>query len=110
MLNIFVNSPDDLIHNIQISESISIAQLKKQLCEKLKKDASESQKDIFARITRLLYNKRQLCNDFSVSEYKIKNFDTIYIKSSLLAGADTIQLYVHASRDEDPCEITVRSD
>ena len=37
MLNIFVNSPDGLIHNMQISEYITIAQLKQQLCEKLKK-------------------------------------------------------------------------
>ena len=97
MFKLFIQDACGSSHYIKVSLQDTILQIKDKVCTTNSEHATKMQLETFAKSTRLELQGKPLNDYFTVSDYSVKDDDTLHLKGCLLAGADNIQITVVTS-------------
>ena len=97
MLKLFIQDACGSSHYIKVSPQDTMLQIKDKACTTTSEHATKMQLETFAKSTRLERQGKPLNDYFTVSDYSVKDDDTLHLKGCLLAGADNIQITIVTS-------------
>ena len=109
MLILLVKDATGKLHQIEANNYDTLSEVKHKVCIQVKNQATKAQLGDFANSIRLEFNGKSLNDNIIVSDIQVKNYDTLYMKSSMLAGADNVKVTVTDLAGEE-YEITIASD
>ena len=111
MVKFFVSDATGELHQIEAFSNDTLLDIKHKLCKQIDLQVTKEQLDNFAKSIRFELGGKSLNDKSSVSDSHIKNFDTLYMKGNLLAGADIITITVTDLEGNDfriPIEVSAK--